>query len=631
MADFETFEISIITMDGKYHFLRSSLQSVGTTETFQSLFDRLISSCNIHNEFEESDQVEIKTIQCECYSNSNPSHASIGCTVSLDFNVHSASKRHNFLRILYRIEVPSTMTPIPNELNTMSESHASSYSQQKTYSKFQELAKHLNRERSQNRHRKGSITRTKYKIHKTRESPLTLLFIVREFKSLYFVFLAGFLLFFASVIVDDFVNKGELFHSLSLVKWNFTRYNQLFTVWLFMFTYTFSLVFVFYGWRHQMFIFATIKSLLRNQSWNHYIYIGCYVLFMLPLLVYPAIWSIEYNMAGSLIVACEQTRFILKCHAYFVETLKTKRYHDRSQINAQGDDKTEQAKRKINATDTPPWIVDIDMNLADMIVSFAYFLFSPMLVYRTSYPRTKEIRWSRVFHYLRDVIFSVVSVWVLFIRFCIPVYRKSTSDPGNFSSLFSQFINGALPGIMLLLLGFFGFLHSWLNLFAELLRFGDRQFYEDWWNARSFAQYYRRWNCVVHDWIYNYVYLPLIEAGYSKTLAMGVVFASSSIIHEYILTLGCKFCYPVLLFMFGGLGVFFVPLTRLWRNAKGWNIFLWSMLFIGQGILLVLYSREWYARNLPDGHPAAEFIDTNSWIPWSLQLFLNRDQMLARH
>lgn len=42
------------------------------------------------------------------------------------------------------------------------------------------------------------------------------------------------------------------------------------------------------------------------------------------------------------------------------------------------------------------------------------------------------------------------------------------------------FLTKPLPpsGIMLLLLCFFAFLHCWLNLFGELLRFADRMFYK---------------------------------------------------------------------------------------------------------------------------------------------------------
>lgn len=29
---------------------------------------------------------------------------------------------------------------------------------------------------------------------------------------------------------------------------------------------------------------------------------------------------------------------------------------------------------------------------------------------------------------------------------------------------------------------------------------------QDWWNSTSFANYYRTWNVVVHDWLYYYGY-----------------------------------------------------------------------------------------------------------------------------
>lgn len=54
--------------------------------------------------------------------------------------------------------------------------------------------------------------------------------------------------------------------------------------------------------------------------------------------------------------------------------------------------------------------------------------------------------------------------------------------------------------------GFFAVLHCWLNAWAEMLTFGDRLFYKDWWNSTNFSGYYRMWNIVVHDWLFSYVY-----------------------------------------------------------------------------------------------------------------------------
>jgi hypothetical protein len=64
-----------------------------------------------------------------------------------------------------------------------------------------------------------------------------------------------------------------------------------------------------------------------------------------------------------------------------------------------------------------------------------------------------------------------------------------------------------MPSTFSLILVFFGLLHSWFNAWAELLRFPDRTFYLDWWASSEFGQYYRRWNIVVHEFLYYYVYL----------------------------------------------------------------------------------------------------------------------------
>ncbi len=50
-------------------------------------------------------------------------------------------------------------------------------------------------------------------------------------------------------------------------------------------------------------------------------------------------------------------------------------------------------------------------------------------------------------------------------------------------------------------------------------------------------------------------------------------------------------------------------------------------MMIGNGTLMVLYSREWYARN--SAH--ADQFDHASWLPWSWQAFLRARQASAAH
>lgn len=35
--------------------------------------------------------------------------------------------------------------------------------------------------------------------------------------------------------------------------------------------------------------------------------------------------------------------------------------------------------------------------------------------------------------------------------------------------------------------------------------------WQDWWNSTSYARFYRTWNCVVHDWLYEYVYRDMVN------------------------------------------------------------------------------------------------------------------------
>jgi diacylglycerol O-acyltransferase-1 len=39
-----------------------------------------------------------------------------------------------------------------------------------------------------------------------------------------------------------------------------------------------------------------------------------------------------------------------------------------------------------------------------------------------------------------------------------------------------------------------------MNLVGELLLFGDRKFYSDWWNAQTIGAFWKAWNIPVHRW-----------------------------------------------------------------------------------------------------------------------------------
>jgi sterol O-acyltransferase len=129
--------------------------------------------------------------------------------------------------------------------------------------------------------------------------------------------------------------------------------------------------------------------------------------------------------------------------------------------------------------------------LCPNFTNYLYFLFAPTLVYCDTYPRTNRIKWRYVFTNFCQVFGSIMYTYYIFARFCIPVFQHFNTEHVTLKMFIHSILNCTLPGTLLLLVAFFAFLHSWLNAFAEMLRFGDRMFYQDWWNSTNFSNYYR--------------------------------------------------------------------------------------------------------------------------------------------
>ncbi|XP_077869926.1 sterol O-acyltransferase 2-like [Saccoglossus kowalevskii] len=138
----------------------------------------------------------------------------------------------------------------------------------------------------------------------------------------------------------------------------------------------------------------------------------------------------------------------------------------------------------------------------------------------------------------------------------MPVFRNFGKEELTLRNLTLSVFGAMLPSTLVLILGFFAILHSWLNAFAEMMRFADRMFYKDWWNSTSFSNYYRTWNVVVHDWLYTYIYKDSINVLGFKKRGPGMLstFLISAVAHEYVLILTFRFFYPALFLMFAGVG-----------------------------------------------------------------------------
>jgi len=397
--------------------------------------------------------------------------------------------------------------------------------------------------------------------------------------------------------VNEYFMSDHRFISLPMLRWNFGGLlTHVVPTWLAMFGVHSLIVPVMWLWRQRYLTTCTYAVLytvfqcgfVGGFGWLHHT-------FNLPL-------------GSSFIILCEQVRMAMKQHSFFRETVRLGSAAHASAHSSEDEDVAPIDKRLFD-------------NFNDQLRQFYTFHFVPTLIYRNSYPRSRKIRWKFVAMCAIEVAGCIFYTYVIFAAFCVPEFHKTAKDPGDLVALSLSIFNSMLPSIAVYMLAFFGILHCWMNMWAELTRFADRQFYQDWWNSTSFLVYYRKWNLVVGDFLFNYIYNDCMRIGLGKNFAMLLTFALSALVHEYIISLALGFWYPVLFFMFAGCGVLFIYLTEIAKGAPMWNVFFWAMLITGNGMLMVLYSREYFARESMYRHA----YDASSWIPYSWQPFLSHN------
>jgi diacylglycerol O-acyltransferase-1 len=176
------------------------------------------------------------------------------------------------------------------------------------------------------------------------------------------------------------------------------------------------------------------------------------------------------------------------------------------------------------------------------------------------------------------------------------------------------------------LLGFFGFFHCFMNITAELLRFGDRVFFKDWWNASEVylpiygnsslyviqlidlcnlkvSAYWRLWNMPVHYWLVRHVYFPSIRIGLSKKGATFVVFFLSAVLHEVLISVPCHMIrIHSFLAMMGQIPLIILTKKidkRIPGSSIGNFIFWISFCIVGQPMAILLYTIDYWENNHP--------------------------------
>ncbi|XP_076911561.1 diacylglycerol O-acyltransferase 1-like isoform X1 [Bidens hawaiensis] len=172
--------------------------------------------------------------------------------------------------------------------------------------------------------------------------------------------------------------------------------------------------------------------------------------------------------------------------------------------------------------------------------SLIYFMAAPTLCYQMSYPRTAFIRKGWVLRQLIKLIIFTGLMGFIIEQYINPIVKNSKHPlKGDILYAIERVLKLSVPNLYVWLCMFYCFFHLWLNILAELLRFGDREFYKDWWNAQTIEEYWRLWNMPVHKWIVRHLYFPCLRNGIPKGAAVLIAFFMSAVFHELCIAVPC--------------------------------------------------------------------------------------------
>nr|KAF6395748.1 diacylglycerol O-acyltransferase 1 [Molossus molossus] len=248
-----------------------------------------------------------------------------------------------------------------------------------------------------------------------------------------------------------------------------------------------------------------------------------------------------------------------------------------------------------------------------------YFLFAPTLCYELNFPRSPRIRKRFLLRRLFEMLFFTQLQVGLIQQWMVPTIQNSMKPfkDMDYSRIIERLLKLAVsrlgggvgheawgfcsltpplcqvPNHLIWLIFFYWLFHSCLNAVAELMQFGDREFYRDWWNAESVTYFWQNWNIPVHKWCLRHFYKPMVRRGYSKWIAKVGVFLASAFFHEYLVSIPLRMFR---LWAFTGM-MAQIPLawivSRFFRGNYG-NAAVWLTLIIGQPVAVLMYVHDYY-------------------------------------
>jgi diacylglycerol O-acyltransferase-1 len=309
-----------------------------------------------------------------------------------------------------------------------------------------------------------------------------------------------------------------------------------------------------------------------------------YVVHILSLLLIPItlIYTLTPHPLASMIATIILVILFMKLVSYSIvnHSLRATKFVERFKAYESGE--------KLNSTLLYPH----NITLADIY----YFLLAPTLVYEESYPRTDHIRWGWLSRRIFELIFFLFLQLFIIQQYIVPLVQNAMIplSRNDIIGITERLMKLTVPNIICWIMMFYTLFHLFLNISGEILRFGDRLFYLDWWNSTDMAYFWRCWNIPVHKWLVLHVYLPLVKRGYSQSIASFWVFFISAVFHEVVVSIPFN---TLKLWAFTAM-MAQMPICLLTKKyTKGkqvGNVLFWGSFMFGQANCIMMYYYDFY-------------------------------------
>lgn len=343
-----------------------------------------------------------------------------------------------------------------------------------------------------------------------------------------------------------------------------------------------------------------------------------------------------------------------------INTLKLRKNSDGSNNEEKENDEDFEEEKEIDFVDQnlqPKFyegnFYPSNINVSDVM----YFSVVPTVVYQPVYPTSKQIRWKYCVDKVLEIVVLMSVIFYLSSQYAIPILKDSILNTFNLShgfqapdiassvgpastsagihsssssytlssststtsgqvKLIEFLIKLANVSILIWLITYYLVFHDYLNLIAEVTKFDDREFYEQWWNSGSVSSYWKTWNMVFYNFFERHFYKPLIisrerhsissNAGDGNTSNQlsssgnkvnALIFLIMAVMQEIVVgvptgnIMGISF---ICILVQSPLSILTNPLEKLQgENSTIGNAIFWISFIIGQPLCILLYYFTW--------------------------------------